>query len=72
MSKQKVEPLPVAPSGYKPRQWAALVGLSVSTIYHLAGELAPRSVRVGARVIITEQPGEYLKRIEALQHREAA
>jgi predicted DNA-binding transcriptional regulator AlpA len=64
--------------GYRVREWARGVGISASKVYELVrGELAagtqpPRHVKIGATTIILESPREYLARIEALQHREAA
>ncbi len=62
---------PVRKAGYSVAAFAKAIDLSRECIYALWARspgTAPRFVRLGRRRIITEQPTEYLRRLEAAQH----
>ena len=55
------------PAGWSIPLWCAKVGFSRATYYNLTDKQRPRSLKLGKRHIIIEQPSEYLARLAAEQ-----
>jgi len=54
-------------AGFGLEEFCAAVGYCRASYYNLPAELRPRSVTVGRRRIIIEQPAAYLARLAAAQ-----
>jgi len=67
MSKSKVKPIQLGQVAYRPAQFAASCGFSRSLFYALKGDQQPRSIKLGRRRVVVEDPRSYLARIAAQQ-----
>lgn len=60
--------VPDAPrAAWSPAEWAAAFGFTVWWFHQLKGELAPKSIMIRGRRLVTEPPTEYARRIAAAQ-----
>ena len=50
-------------AGWSVADWCDCVDIGRASYYALPPELQPASIKLGKRRIITEQPGDFLKRI---------
>lgn len=60
-----MEQSPAAAAIWSIADWSQAVGFSRSTWYAIPEEKRPKSVRIGARLFICEQPAEYVQRMAA-------
>lgn len=60
MSNPTQSPEPISRAGWRPKTWAAEVGISISQTYELLAEKRIRSVKLGNARIITVSPEEFL------------
>ena len=68
MSFKEAEPAALA--GYAPAEWCRRTSISRAKMYALPRDLQPRSIKLGRRRIIIEDPAAYLARLA--QSQEAA
>ena len=59
-------------AGFAVGEFCQLVGFGRSKLYLLPPEQQPKSVKVGERRIIIEQPADYLERLAAAQAEHAS
>ena len=62
--------VPAEQAGYAPADWCRRTSISRAKLYALPSNLQPRSVKLGRRRIIIEDPAAYLARLA--QSQEAA
>jgi len=55
------------PAGWSIPAFCAACNFSRASFYNLSGDLRPRSVKLGKRHIIIEQPSAYLARLATAQ-----
>lgn len=61
---QRDKSITETPTGRSIRAFARAVGLGRTTLYQLPAEQRPRSLRFGRRrVVVVEQPAEWLQRV---------
>lgn len=54
-------------AGWRPKEWCALTGIGLTSLYGLPSEAAPESVKIGAARVITESPAAWLARMRERQ-----
>jgi hypothetical protein len=58
---------PAIQAGYSPAEWCRRTSISRAAMYALPADLRPRSVKLGRRRIIIEDPAAYLARLARVQ-----
>ena len=57
----------VVQAGFSIAEWIRATGISHSGFYALKSEIKPTTVKIGKRTIVTEAPGDWLRRVAEIQ-----